>query len=76
MTTVRAKFTCYNKFIDSMENTQIVMFPVWSSDPDGENKKFCDATPAGQFSMSITKGKAAADFFEPGKEYYLDITKV
>lgn len=35
-----------------------------------ENKAFFDATPCGRFEVqSITP-----DFFEPGKDYFLDVT--
>lgn len=33
-----------------------------------EDKAFWEATPAGSLSLSTIK----ADFFEPGKSYYLD----
>jgi hypothetical protein len=48
----------------------VKMTPVYSDKPDSENKKFWEFTPAGSFEMqSITEG-----MFEPGKEYYIDIT--
>lgn len=77
MEKVRAKFTC-NHVADngSKENPSfnVFMYPVYSDDPDSENKKFTKATPSGQFTMTITVPETAA-FFEPGQEYYLDFTK-
>lgn len=48
----------------------IEMRPVYSEDPEAENKAFWDATPSGYIQMSC-KPEAAA-FFEEGKEYYID----
>lgn len=48
----------------------VKMSPVFSDKPDSENKAFWDATPQGSFEMScIHEGS-----FEPGQEYYIDIT--
>lgn len=40
-----------------------------------ENAIFGKATPHGSLEMTI-KNKPAADFFEPGAEYYITFTKV
>lgn len=48
----------------------VKMNPVYSDKPDSENKKFWDATPQGSFEM----GAIHNGMFEPGKEYYIDIT--
>lgn len=69
MRTVRAKFRC-----DAVLDEYVSMAPVYSDDPNSENKKFTDATPAGTFAMRVTNPETAS-FFEPGQEYYLDITK-
>lgn len=37
-----------------------------------ENKKFFEATPSGELNVSTVR----ENFFEVGKEYYLDITLV
>lgn len=68
--TVRAKFRC-NK-IEETETTKDVKMSAVHSD-EGENKDFFDASPWGEFSIGINKGRPASDYFEPGKEYYLDI---
>jgi hypothetical protein len=41
----------------------------------GENKDFCDATPSGECWMNIAPGYPAADFFKPGKKYYVTFTE-
>ena len=45
------------------------MSPVMSGSE--ENKKFFEATPSGSFEIGMFKD----DAFEPGKEYFLNITK-
>ncbi len=48
----------------------VKMTPVYSDKPDSENKQFWEFTPSGSFEMvAIHEG-----MFEPGKEYYIDIT--
>lgn len=42
---------------------------------EGENKDFSAATPSGECWMQIDTGRAAAEFFEPGAEYYVTFTK-
>lgn len=42
---------------------------------DGENKDFNDATPSGECWMQISDGRPAADFFKPGKNYYVTFTE-
>lgn len=77
MQTVRAKFNVGFVEDQSKENDPrflVRMYPVFSDDPSSENKVFTDATPGGELSLLITKPDTVA-FFEPGKEYYLDITK-
>lgn len=53
---------------------QLSMLPVYSSDPNSENKSFSDYTPSGKLDLSISSGTKAADYFEQGREYYVDIT--
>lgn len=43
--------------------------PVYSSDPNSENKKFWEWTPTGRLELGTVKESS----FEPGKEYYIDI---
>lgn len=42
---------------------------------DGENKDFTTATPSGECWMNISPGMPAADFFQPGKQYYVTFTE-
>lgn len=42
----------------------------------GEDKHFTDATPSGACWMNIADGFPAAEFFEPGADYYVTFTKV
>ena len=42
----------------------------------GENKAFTDSTPSGACWMNIVDGYPAAEFFEPGQDYYVTFTKV
>lgn len=79
MEKVRAKFfvSGVNKATSQVGGntiTTVKMHPVYSSDPDSENKVFTDATPCGEFTMGMTVPETA-DFFEPGQEYYLDFTR-
>lgn len=42
---------------------------------EGENKDFTNATPSGACWMNIAPGYPAADFFKPGKAYYVTFTE-
>jgi len=72
MKTVRAKFK-----VDSMVGFQhgasIQMTPVYSTDPDHENKQFWDATPSGSFQMWVNNPDCISHL-HPGQEVYIDIT--
>jgi hypothetical protein len=48
--------------------------PVYSDDPNSENKKFWQASPSGKIELGCIN-MAAADQFELDKEYYIDFTK-
>lgn len=43
---------------------------------EGENRDFSAATPSGECWMQIDVGRPAAEFFEPGADYYVTFTKV
>lgn len=73
-TTVRAKFSLGSKMETPSGDTIVYLYPVYSSDPASENKAFSDSTPGGQLQLQISKGKPAADLFEAGKQYYVDIS--
>ncbi|MFV5697751.1 hypothetical protein ACM55H_05225 [Flavobacterium sp. ZT3R17] len=74
MPQVRAKFVC-NQITDSPEYKQklVSLTPVVSGSE--ENKSFAKYTPAGSVSLNISDETEAANFFEQGKEYYLDFTE-
>lgn len=69
---VRAKFKVETK--DPGEFGNVTMRPVYSTDPNHENKSFWDATPSGEIRMWINN-KAAFAQFEPGDEIYVDFSK-
>jgi hypothetical protein len=75
---VRAKFyvsqvTYYGQQGKKANNGgEVQLRPVYSNEPNHENKSFWDATPSGLLTMSI-KSDAIAQF-ELGQEYYIDFT--
>jgi len=69
MEKVRAKFSV--NYIEEFPGQKTIHGNAVYSDK-GENKDFAEATPCGKFELSIDKSRPAADFFEVGKEYYLD----
>ncbi len=70
---VRAKFVCNWKQVDSTGNgQQITMSPVYSGSE--ENKQFFASTPGGSIQL-FTTNPSAAEYFEQGKEYYIDFVK-
>lgn len=72
--TVRAKCRVNSITLHTHGQTDVRMTPVYSQDPNHENKKFWDATPSGEIALNITKPEAA-QAFEVGVEYYVDFTK-
>lgn len=77
----RAKFTVH-RIEHSMsgtgafarELTTIVLFPVSGGEEGSENRRFWDATPAGEIRLSTVSAEAAAGF-ALGAAYYIDFTK-
>jgi hypothetical protein len=73
--TVRAKFRCSNIQTNNYGTSQSTVAhftPVYSNDPNSENKVFGDATPNGRLEMHSTPERLS--MFQPGKDYYLDFT--
>ena len=70
--TARAKFVCYT-VAEYTSTKEVKMHAVHSE--TGENKDFTEASPAGELDITIWKEKPAANFFKPGKEYYLDFSE-
>lgn len=84
MTSVRAKFTCtsikrqmsYHWNISTCEHEgreirTVTLIP--SSGNSDENKRFWNASPAGTLELGMINLEAA-EAFDIGKEYYLDIS--
>ena len=71
---VRAKFVC--TAVDGSEQEATVRFEAVTADGfDGENTEWSKWTPSGSMEMHVMN-PAVLPYFEVGKEYYLDITKV
>ena len=80
---VRAKF-----WVQSVKRSQaqsastpsggeVELLPVYSTDPNHENKAFWEATPSGSIKLWISNPAAFAQFeAHLGKEFYVDFTKV
>jgi hypothetical protein len=73
MDKVRAKFRCHTvakrQGFNGHPFVYDAQFGAVSGD-SGENKQFFAATPAGSISLT----SILPDAFEPGKDYYVDIT--
>ena len=73
---VRAKFKAdsitLQKYGDEVLKTA-KLTPVYSNDPTSENAQFYKWTPTGSIDLGTLNPKAA-DYFEIGKEYYVDFT--
>jgi hypothetical protein len=75
---VRAKF-----FVSTLQPSQggskggqVKLSPVYSADPEHENKAFWDATPSGEVTMYINNPVAFKFFMDHGlgSEFYVDFT--
>lgn len=56
------------------EMRTVALSPVYGNgDPNHENTKFWQASPSGKFELGCINLEAA-DRFELGKEYYIDIS--
>ena len=69
MKTVRAKFRCSHvteERYPGQKQTKVMLYPV-------DSGPFWEATPGGRLEIDIANAAAAA-FFEPGQEYFLDFT--
>ena len=75
--TIRAKFYVTQKETSASApgkitpQGKVVLGPVYSNEPNSENKAFWDATPSGRIEMWITN-TAAYEALELGKTYYID----
>lgn len=82
MSQVRAKFRCHTVHDHTSEDKDgkvygtlaIEASPVYSTDPEHENKAFWDASPSGKFEISVTNPTAWPLLPKPGQEFYIDLT--
>jgi hypothetical protein len=70
MTKVRAKLVCTSNEPIEGEQKKVKFQAVISGSE--ENKSFSRWTPSANLEMYISNETLAGDFFEQGKEYYLD----
>jgi hypothetical protein len=76
---VRAKFKVQS-IQDSTDQAgkvhsrRVLLHPVYSDNPEHENRAFWQATPTGMLDMWITN-PAAFEQFEQGAEYYIDFER-
>jgi hypothetical protein len=72
---VRAKFACSSVIPNSWgTGTTVHLHAVYGT--NGENADYSKATPCGNLSLVIDSEVPASNFFEQGKEYYLDFIPV
>lgn len=73
---VLAKFNVVKKeaYSAPCAGGEVALFPVYSEDPNHENKQFWDATPSGLIQLSINN-PVAFERFDLGAEYYVEFTK-
>jgi hypothetical protein len=74
MEKVRAKFQCV-KVKDQPDAQQKLVDFTAVIDGNEENKSFAKYTPSDGAYLNISHETPASNFFEEGKEYYLDFTK-
>lgn len=72
-TRIRAKLVCEHvDFYDGAKSFNLRA--VYSDDENSENKSFATATPSAHLNIVVNDTTRAVDFFEKGKEYYLDFS--
>lgn len=69
---IRAKFKCQS--VTKYEGSETVKLSAANGRSDTENAQWAKWTPCGDLSMSINNPEAQGKI-EPGKYYFLDITK-
>lgn len=72
MKTVKAKFRC--EAVTNYETAKEVKLNAVYGTSE-ENKDFSKYTPSGSLSIRIDNETQASEYFEPGKEYYLEFSK-
>ena len=63
-----------DKQYHNVEMRTLILNPVYSPDVNSENRKFWDASPAGELRLGTVNPEAWSQF-ELGKGYYLDFTE-
>jgi hypothetical protein len=72
---VRAKFMCQEIHRNHYgQGTTIILRPQYDQSIE-EDRRFAKATPSGEVVMHVDNPPAQA-FFELGKTYYLDFSKI
>jgi hypothetical protein len=63
--------------IDITKTSQVTweMSPVYSTDPEHENRQFAQASPSGQFTLTV-ENPAAMNYVREGCEYRVTIERV
>src|SRR5574343_1440901 len=59
---------------EKVEMRTISLNPVYSNNPDDENRKFWDASPSGEIKLGVINPQAWP-YFELGAEYYVEFKK-
>lgn len=70
---VRAKFSCNSIEEFAFGSKTAKLTAIYGN--EGENKDFTDSTPSGNLEINISGKVPAKDFFNAGKNYYLDFTE-
>lgn len=71
---VKAKFKCDSVTTFAYGGKEATMSAVYGNSSE-ENADFTKATPSGQLRITISPDTKAAEYFEPGKEYFLTFEK-
>jgi hypothetical protein len=74
MNKVRAKMVCVNIEDQPFYQQKTVTFSAVINGSE-ENKSFAKYTPSANLQMWISYDTEASEYFEQGKEYYLDFSK-
>lgn len=77
LTAVRAKMTCHGMAPThpNSNTSKVEMGCVYSATDATENANFTKYTPWGNCTMGIDTDAPAAEFFKPGKKYYVTFTE-
>lgn len=69
---MRCKFKCTQVTEFEGGYKKYDLQPVFSNDPNHENKKFWDSSPSGQFNVTVKNPNVSMTV---GREYYIDVTE-